>query len=79
MAMLELLPSVDNLLNVHGEDFAEIAFQRKLRAEQNMKSGRRMLQVDKNLKKTLLFSFFYFNSFPFTCITQSCSLFLRVH
>ncbi len=30
-AIIEALPSTGNLLNVHGEDYAETAFQRRLR------------------------------------------------
>lgn len=40
--MAEILPSIDGLLNVHGEDYAETAFQRKLRLLQKKKKGRRM-------------------------------------
>lgn len=37
----ELASALGNLLNVHGEDYAETAFQRKLRAEQRKRRGRR--------------------------------------
>jgi hypothetical protein len=38
----EILPSIDGLINAHGEDYAEIDFQRKLRLQQKKKRGRRM-------------------------------------
>ncbi|WP_436417573.1 relaxase/mobilization nuclease domain-containing protein [Petrimonas sulfuriphila] len=38
----EFSSGIGNLLNVHGEDYAETAFQRKLRAEQKKRRGRRM-------------------------------------
>lgn len=41
-AMVEILPSAGNFLNVHGEDCAETAFQRRLRAQQKKRRGRRM-------------------------------------
>ena len=41
-AIIEALPSTENLLNVHGEDYAETAFQRRLRNQQKKRRGRRM-------------------------------------
>ena len=41
-AMVEILPSAGNILNVHGEDYAETAFQRRVRAQQKKRRGRRM-------------------------------------
>lgn len=41
-AIIEALPSAENLLNVHGEDYAETVFQRRLRAQQKKKRGKRM-------------------------------------
>ena len=41
-AIIEALPSAGNLLNVHGEDYAETAFQRRLRNQQKKRKGRRM-------------------------------------
>lgn len=38
----ELSSGLGNLLNVHGEDYAETAFQRKLRNQQKKRKGRRM-------------------------------------
>ncbi len=38
----ELSSAVGSLLTVHGEDYAETAFQRKMRAQQNKRKGRRM-------------------------------------
>ncbi len=38
----ELSSDIGNLLNVHGEDYAETAFQWKLRAEQKKSRERRM-------------------------------------
>ncbi len=38
----EILPSIDGLITAHGEDYAEIDFQRKLRLQQKEKRGRRM-------------------------------------
>ncbi len=40
--MAEVLPSIDSLLNVHGEDCSETAFQRKIRAQQKKRKGKRM-------------------------------------
>lgn len=41
-ALIEALPSASNLLNIHGEDYAETAFQRRLRNQQKKRKGRRM-------------------------------------
>lgn len=38
----ELSSAVGSLLNVHGDDYEEMVFQRKLRAQQKKKRGRRM-------------------------------------
>ncbi len=38
----ELSSAVGSLLTVHGEDYAETVFQRKMRAQQNKRKGRRM-------------------------------------
>ncbi|NCB83958.1 MAG: mobilization protein [Bacteroidia bacterium] len=41
-ALIETVPSAGNLLNVHGEDYEETAFQRRLRVQQKKRRGRRM-------------------------------------
>lgn len=38
----ELSSAIGSLLTVHGEDYAETTFQRKVRAQQNKRKGRRM-------------------------------------
>ena len=38
----EISSGIGNLLNVHGEDCAETAFQRKMRAQQKRRKGRRI-------------------------------------
>ena len=38
----EISSGIGSLLNVHGEDYEETAFQRRLRAQQKKRKGRRM-------------------------------------